>query len=128
MTTLFLFNTTIVTGLPGFGTEEQRSAANYPDAVYRVVAMSEYDARCVITDALRKGEKVVSAIGHEATADAMGIILGTPVQVNRIQAEQEPGDRAICLKIRGRLPEGVVLDAEQLEEIGYDLFLLQRVQ
>jgi hypothetical protein len=36
-------------------------------------------------------------------------------------------DRAVCLKLKGRLPEGQILDLDDLEKIGYDLFLIERV-
>jgi hypothetical protein len=68
----------------------------------------------------------VSAIGHQATADALSEILGTKVSVNRIAFVQEPGQEAIVLKLRGRLPEGQILDRAALDEIGYDLWLMTR--
>lgn len=76
--------------------------------------------------ALVERAETLSAIGHEATAMAMTTILGQPVEVNRIAAVQSPGQIAIILKVRGRVPEGVVLDLEQLEAIGYDLQILTR--
>lgn len=71
------------------------------------------------------GEKI-SAIGHEATAIAMTKILDEEIPVNRIQAEMCRGDHAIALKLRGRLPEGKLLTLSELEEIGYDFFLIRQ--
>lgn len=65
-----------------------------------------------------------SAIGHEATAQAFSEIIGQNVPVNRIQAAPQHGDIAISLKLNGRLPEGQILDREQLEKIGYTLYLI----
>lgn len=68
----------------------------------------------------------VSAIGHEAAAQALSVILGQEVAVNRVLSFQKIGQKALVLKVRGRLPEGVVLDAAALVDIGYDLLLLTR--
>ena len=67
----------------------------------------------------------VSAIGHESSAQAMSEVLGTPVQHNRLTIALEYGDSMLCLKLRGRPPEGVILTREQMEEIGYDLVLVE---
>jgi hypothetical protein len=72
------------------------------------------------------GQDLVSAIGHDASAKALSLLLGIDVPVNRIPAVQRRHQKAICLKIRGRLPEGVILDDDKLREIGFDLFLLTR--
>lgn len=68
-----------------------------------------------------------SYIGHDAAAQAMGLLLDVDVPVNRAMAQFDIGDVAICLKLKGRLPEGQVLDLKGMEEVGYDLFLLERV-
>lgn len=68
-----------------------------------------------------------SAIGHDATARALSTILDQPVLVNRVPAKQRVGQSAIVLKIRGRLPEGTILDDAALWEIGYDLHILKRI-
>lgn len=68
----------------------------------------------------------VSAIGHQATADALTEILGCVVPVNRIAFEQQPGQEALVLKLRGRIPEGAILDRAALDEIGFDLWLMTR--
>lgn len=47
--------------------------------------------------------------------------------VNRIEFKQEPGKLAIVFKLRGRVPEGVILDRAQVEAIGYDFFLLEEI-
>jgi len=112
MTTLLL-NTTIASGLP---------APGEPDAVYRVSApISAEEARAALADGAME-----SAIGHQSTADAMAAILGRPVEVNRQYARQVPGQRALVLKVRGRLPEGQILDRATLEAIGYDLLWMTR--
>jgi hypothetical protein len=67
-----------------------------------------------------------SAIGHDAAARALGSILGQAVPVNRVPSVQKPEQKALVLKLRGRLPEGQVLDDGELERIGYDLHVLTR--
>ena len=66
----------------------------------------------------------ISAVGHDSTAQVMSEVLGTTVRVNRIQVSPESGDRLLCFKLKGRAPEGVVLDKQQLEKIGYEWILM----
>lgn len=68
----------------------------------------------------------VSAIGHEATAQILSEILQVTIPVNRIQYVQQPRERAIVFKLRGRPEEGKILSREEIEAIGYDLYVLTR--
>lgn len=69
-----------------------------------------------------------SHVGHQATADSMATLLGVPVQMNRSPYSQtQPGQKAICLKVKGRIEEGRILTREELEAIGYEFFLLKKV-
>lgn len=113
MSKVLLLNTTIASGLP---------SAGEPDALYRVSApVSAGEAREALD-----GIETDSAIGHESTAAALATLLGREVPVNRQFAKQAVGQRALVLKIRGRLPEGQILDAAALESIGYDLLWMTR--
>jgi hypothetical protein len=67
---------------------------------------------------------LLSAIGHQSTADVLTTLLGVSVPVNRIEYRQEPGDLAVVFKLRGRPPEGKILAREEVESIGYDFGLL----
>ena len=67
---------------------------------------------------------VVSAVGHQATAEIASQLLGRDVQVSREAIAMGPGDLAICVKLRGRAPEGSILSRAEVESIGYDLVLL----
>ena len=67
----------------------------------------------------------VSAIGHESSAQAMSAVLGESIQHNRLTIALESGDSMLCLKLRGRPPEGAILTKEQMDEIGYDLVLVE---
>lgn len=101
---IYLFNTTII---PNPGT-------------FHMSEISAEEARDICA------EGFTSAIGHEATAVAFTEILGKPVKVNRIAVELLC-DKAVCLKLKGRLPEGVILSLSDLEKIGYKLFLIERI-
>ncbi len=65
-----------------------------------------------------------SAVGHNSTAALMGGLLGRTIPVSRIQVTPEPGDRLLCFKLKGRAPEGVILDKEEIEKIGYEWVLM----
>lgn len=69
---------------------------------------------------------VESAIGHEATAQILSEVLGEPIPFNRIAFTQAPGQTALVFKLKGRAQEGVILTREQIDEIGYEFFLLIR--
>ena len=75
---------------------------------------------------IAQNNKILSAVGHESTAQVLTTILGVDIPVNRILFAQEVGQQAIVLKIKGRIPEGKILSLEDIEEIGYDLKLLVR--
>lgn len=69
-----------------------------------------------------------SAIGHEATAQLLSALLEFNVQTERKTISMQVDEAAIVLQLTGRLPEGFVLtDIGQLEKIGYQLGLLERV-
>lgn len=69
----------------------------------------------------------VSAIGHEATAAIMAEVMQQPIEMNRIQFQQEVGQIAIVFKLNKRPDEGVVLTREELEQIGYMFKKMVRV-
>lgn len=68
-----------------------------------------------------------SAIGHESTASVISTLLGAEVKMNRMQFQQQPGETALVFKLKGRAPEGTILTTEEIEEIGYEWGLLERV-
>lgn len=69
---------------------------------------------------LLKNTCVLSAIGHQSTADILSLLLGIPVVMNRIEYKQEIGDVALCFKLKGRPEEGKILTVEEIESIGYE--------
>lgn len=73
-------------------------------------------------------DNLLSAIGHNATADVLTKLLGVDVPANRIVFSQDIGQQAIVLKMRGRLPDDVKdLTVDDMQQIGFDLFLLTRL-
>lgn len=73
------------------------------------------------------GQTVISAIGHDASANLLSKILQQPIAPNRIAVKLQPGDSALVFHLLQRLPEGTVLDAEQLATIPYELGWLHYV-
>lgn len=75
----------------------------------------------------RLGAGYTSAIGHGASADFLGALLGCQVPTNRISVAMAPGDCALVLRLKERLPEGKVLDAGELAATPYELGWLERL-
>jgi len=69
-------------------------------------------------------DNLLSAIGHQSTADILTNLLDVKIEVNRIQFKQEPGQLALCFKLNGRPEEGKILTIGEIEEIGYEFKLL----
>lgn len=91
---------------------------------YKMTRITSLEAKSIWILAENKS----SAIGHDATAEILTMIFGEKIEVNRISYQQEVGEIAIVLKMRGRIKEGTILiDIKQLEAIGYDFFLLERM-
>jgi hypothetical protein len=68
-----------------------------------------------------------SAVGHPGTAEVMSSLLGTEISPNRIQVTFEVGDEALVFKLDCRLPEGKVLNAEELKGLPFSWKLLRRI-
>lgn len=104
---LYLMSTTVIP-TEGYGTWE-------------VLPISPSLARHLI----RNADEVRSAVGHESTASAMTEIIGTPIAMDRQTVIPIAGDQFICFKLRVRPPEGAILDRATLDQLGYDLVLMQ---
>ena len=70
---------------------------------------------------LLESSEFVSAIGHQATASVLSQLLGIEIPFNRITVRLKPGDMCIHFALKTRLPEGVVLNEEELRKLDYDL-------
>ena len=69
-------------------------------------------------------EGFVSAVGHEATAAFMTSVLGVEVPTHRVAINMSPGDKALVMRLKGRLPEGKILNETELAAIPYELGVL----
>ena len=92
------------------------------NGTFRLSNISLEDVKDILTE-----ENILSAIGHNATADIMSELVGITIPINRIQAKQEPGQKAIIFKLLKRPEEGKILNREEIEEIGYEFLLLERL-
>jgi len=62
-------------------------------------------------------EEVVSAVGHQATAEIFSAVLGVHIPMNRIQISLKEGDIVIVGQLKERLPEGKVLSIQEMAEM-----------
>ena len=72
-------------------------------------------------------ESYISAIGHSGTAEVLSKLLGFEVPANRIAVKMETGDKAVVFKLLDRLPEGTVLNADELSKLKYTFGILEKV-
>jgi hypothetical protein len=93
--------------------------------VFGYVPLGLEAAKVMVSDA--GAANLLSAIGHQSTAEVVSELLDADIPLNRIQFSQEVGQQAIVFKLNGRAPEGKILDREEIEEIGYDFSLLTRI-
>jgi hypothetical protein len=68
-----------------------------------------------------------SAIGHAETAAFLSTVLGIEIPAQRVSIAMEPGEQALVLRPRERLPEGKLLTDAELAEIPYQLAWLERL-
>ena len=76
---------------------------------------------------LVKDNEILSAIGHQSTADILTTLLDTEIHMNRIQFAQETGQKALVFKLNGRPEEGKILTQQEIEEIGYKFQMLTKI-
>jgi uncharacterized protein YbcI len=91
------------------------------------ITVEEIDAssaRKIVSAAREKGE-LVSAIGHEATANLLTIILGEDIAYNRVPIKITDGDAVVVFQLLTRLEEGKVLTAAELWNIKYKFYLVR---
>ena len=70
--------------------------------------------------------EILSAVGHQSTAEILTTLLDTEIPMNRIQFAQETGQKALVFKLNGRPEEGKILSQEEIEAIGYKFQLLTK--
>lgn len=103
--TLYIMNTSIVTLEPTLNR-----------AVISVKRISTEEAKFIVSAA----SNVVSAVGHEATAQLMSELLGRQIATNRVAVAFKAGDAALCFKLKRRIEEGRVLNLAELKAEEYE--------
>jgi len=66
---------------------------------------------------LNADPQVVNAIGHDSTVYLVNKLCNTDFQKNRIEVKMSRGDSTLVIMISERLPEGKVLNQEEIEEM-----------
>jgi hypothetical protein len=77
--------------------------------------------------ALLKEEGFVSAIGHQETSNFLSSLTGITIPLNRKEYRQEPGEKALIIKIRRRLQVTEILKADEILPGDYECGLLIRI-
>ena len=83
--------------------------------------LARESARALIADGFE------SVVGHESTARFLSKVLEVRIPARRALADLAPGDRALVLRLKGRLPEGAVLTEEDIQGLPFELGLLTRL-
>ncbi len=87
------------------------------EATVRISKITAEEAKRLV-----HGKKIISFIGHEATAKIMSMLLGEQVEVNRSMLKIKSG-AMIVITLNKRLEEGTVINTiEDIEKIGYSLY------
>lgn len=95
-----------------------------------ITAEGEYSCRTISLEEakqlVRSASNIISAVGHQATAEILTDLLETEVTLNRIDFQQQTGQQALVFKLNSRPPEGVILTRKEIEELGYQFQLLSK--
>ena len=97
----------------------------HPVAILNTSILSEFGSYTYEPLTAQQARQL-SAVGHQATAEVLSEDLRVSIPMNRITFTQQPGQRAIVLKLCSRPAEGAILTKEEVRKIGYDLALLTR--
>jgi hypothetical protein len=91
----------------------------------RVAVMMKRATPDEVRRLLQLPEGFISAVGHESTSVLLTEILGVEVPFNRIAVSVKPGDIIIHFVLKTRLPEGKVLNLQELQNLDYDFVISQ---
>lgn len=94
---------------------------------YRYEQTSLEQAQNLLAEFQRVQKPIQSAVGHQATAELLSVLLDYPVEMNRMEFKQSVGDVGLVFKLNGRVPEGVILSLGEIEAMGYEFGLLTRL-
>lgn len=106
---LYILNSPVITG----------------EGLYKVKKVTAEEAK----EMIKNCKEIVSAVGHQATAEILSKLLETPIPFNRVEIQMAPGDVALVFRLKQRLPEGTIIrTTEELEKIGYELMLIEKLE
>jgi Domain of unknown function (DUF1874) len=81
----------------------------------------------VVQEFQQAGATIISAIGHQPTADFLTTILEFPVPTNRITFQQSTTDLVLVFKLMERPPEGQIFNQTELAGTKFTFGLLSKV-
>jgi len=93
------------------------------DGLYALSTISLSEA----TRLVQSAEGLDSAVGHVSSAQILTELLGAEVCVNRQVFVQTVGQKALIFKLCGRPEEGKILSREDIERMGYEFKVLERL-
>lgn len=73
--------------------------------------------------AKEKKIEIVSAVGHEATAKLLSQLLSQEIKCERKSIFMKPGDIGLHFFPKQRIPEGKILNEEEIQKLNYWLVL-----
>lgn len=94
------------------------------EGMFKLTSLTLEEARKLASE---NKDNLLSAVGHQATADILTVLLGIDIPMNRINFAQEVGQKALVFKLLGRPEEGKILTVNEIEAIGYKFQLLERI-
>lgn len=89
---------------------------------------SYYEASIDDVKELLSNNEFTSAVGHQATAEFLSLLLGINIMFQRIEISMNVGDIAVVFKLLNRIPEGKILTFDELKNIKYTLGFLKRIE
>ncbi len=97
----------------------------YGSFCFQLVSTGE--AKELINKFAGEDKEIISAIGHEATAEIMSETLGYKIEMNRFSFRQTVDDTALIFRLKKRAEEGKILEREDIEEIGFEFGVLTKI-
>jgi hypothetical protein len=79
--------------------------------------------RKIVRTFSERGE-LVSAVGHESTAEVLSTLLGVRVKFNREAIKLDKGDVVIVFQLLDRLPEGKILTSDEIQALKYKFYVV----
>lgn len=95
------------------------------EGVFSLRDISLEEARKLAID---NRDNLLSAVGHQSTADILTTLLGVEIKMNRINFIQEQHQEALVFKLLGRPEEGRILTLSEIEGIGYKFQTLIKIE